>query len=104
MKSSAAFTRTKANSNRSIEDAVRSAKATDLYHVLDLTPGVIRKGYGKNVHYIRPNGTGAVSDSLSRTVRRESPRSLQHLLLEEAAVLSFLRDRILPSAEIDKGP
>ena len=57
MKSSAVFTRTKGNSNRSIEDAVRSAKTAGLHYVLDLTPGIVRKGQGKNVSYIRPNGT-----------------------------------------------
>ena len=57
MKSVALLTATKASANRSTEDSVRSARAAGLHYVLDLTPGIVRKGQGKRVQYIRPNGT-----------------------------------------------
>ena len=46
---------------------------------------------------------GTLQDNLSRIMRQESHRSLQHLPPEEAAVLGFLRERILPSVETNKG-
>jgi DNA topoisomerase-1 len=66
------------------------------------TKAVCRKCY---VHpeIVQAYLDGTLLDSLSRTKRRESPRSLQHLPPEEAAVLRFLRDRVLPSVETGKG-
>ena len=57
MKSAAALTTVKANSNRFLEDSIRSAKAAGLHYVLDLAPGIARKGQGKRACYLRPNGT-----------------------------------------------
>ena len=54
---SAALTNKQADSHRSIEDSIRSAKAAGLRYVLDLAPGIARQGQGKKASYIRPNGT-----------------------------------------------
>ncbi len=47
----------KVDSPRSLEDSVRSAKAAGLRYVLDLLPGIARRGQGRKASYIRPNGT-----------------------------------------------
>lgn len=54
---SAGLTTKKADSHRSTEDSVRSAKAAGLRYVLDLAPGIARQVQGKTASYIRPNGT-----------------------------------------------
>jgi len=61
------------------------------------TKAVCRKCY---VHpeIVQAYLDGTLLNSLSRTMRKESPRSLQHLPPEEAAVLNFLRERMVPSA------
>lgn len=46
----------KAYSNRSIEHSARSAKVAGLRYVRDLLPGIARKGQGRNVRYVRPDG------------------------------------------------
>jgi DNA topoisomerase-1 len=61
------------------------------------TKAVCRKCY---VHpeIVQAYLDGTLLNSLSRTMRKESPRSLQHLPPEEAAVLNFLRERMVSSA------
>lgn len=57
--------------------------------------------------YIHPDVVQAYLDGtllsgLTRTMRKASPRSLQHLPPEEAAVLNFLRERIVSSSPTDR--
>jgi DNA topoisomerase-1 len=57
--------------------------------------------------YIHPDVVQAYLDGtllsgLTRTMRKASPRSLQHLPPEEAAVLNFLRERIVSSSSTDR--
>ena len=58
------------------------------------TKAVCRKCYVHPV-IVEAYLEGTLLNSLSRTGRQESSRSLRHLPPEEAAVLSFLRERIL---------
>ena len=60
------------------------------------TKAVCRKCY---VHpgIVQAYLDGTLLDSLSRTMGRDSSRSLRHLPPEEWAVLEFLRERLLPS-------
>ena len=46
---------------------------------------------------------GTLLNSLGRSMRQESHRALPHLPPEEAAVLGFLRERVLPSVETGRG-
>jgi DNA topoisomerase-1 len=79
MKSAAVRTTIKTLSPRSPEDSARSAKAAGLRYVLDLTPGIARKGQGKKASYIRPNGA----------------------VIREQVVLKRIRSLVIPPAWTD---
>ena len=66
------------------------------------TKAVCRKCY---VHpeIVQAYLDGTLLNSLSRSMRQESPRALAHLPPEEAAVLGFLRERVLPSVGTSRG-
>ncbi len=57
MKPLAVPTTSRLNPERSAVDAFRSARTAGLRYVSDLRPGIARKGRGKRVSYIRPDGT-----------------------------------------------
>ena len=57
MKSACGLTAIKAYSHPSDENSARSAKVAGLRYVLDLSPGIARKGRGRNARYVRPDGT-----------------------------------------------
>ena len=57
MKSACGLTAIKAYSHPSDENSARSAKVAGLRYVLDRSPGIARKGRGRNARYVRPDGT-----------------------------------------------